>query len=128
MERLTEYQKAQKWLETYDWDNDKNADDNLATICEALQEIEKYKDLEEQGLLLRLPCKMGDTVWCVGNHFVCDYQVRRCLVDDTGIECIQIAKEIEGREYWNGFNMDNFGKTVFLTREEAEKALADMGV
>lgn len=56
MERLSDYQKAQKWLEGYDWDNDPTADDNLATICEALQEMEMYKDLEEQGRLLKLPC------------------------------------------------------------------------
>lgn len=47
MDRLSDYQKAQKWLEGYDWDNDPTADDNLATICEALQEMERYEELEE---------------------------------------------------------------------------------
>ncbi len=84
-----------------------------------------YEDAEEQGLLLRLPCKVGDTIWFVGNDFVNDYEIRRYLVDETGIDCVQIAKEIDGREYWNSFSIDYIGKTVFLTREEAEQALAE---
>ena len=48
MKELSDYQKAQKWMEGIDWDNYPAADDNLATICYALQEMEKYKDLEEQ--------------------------------------------------------------------------------
>ena len=48
MEILSDYQKAQKWLEGYDWDNDPEANDNLAVICYALQDIEKHMDLEER--------------------------------------------------------------------------------
>lgn len=32
---------------------------------DALEEFNEYKNLEEQGLLLRLPCKVGDTVYLI---------------------------------------------------------------
>ena len=67
-----------------------------------------YEELEEQGLLLRLPCKVGDTYF-------------RILYGDI---------------YENEFNntativsmMEDgaFGKTVFLTKEEAEQKLESM--
>lgn len=79
--------------------------------CEGdiMQRLADYEDAEEQGLLLRLPCKVGDTVYSVvadGRQII---ELRFCL------EFYVVRK-------------NDFGKTVFLTREEAEKALADMGV
>ena len=91
-----------------------------------IKKLAEYKDAEEQGLLLRLPCKVGDTVWFVGNNFINDYEVRKFIVGETGINFVQIAKEINGREYWDSFNICDIGKTIFLTRKEAEKALEQM--
>ena len=34
-------------------------------VKEYLEELKRYRDLEEQGLLLRLPCKVGDTVYAI---------------------------------------------------------------
>ena len=97
-----------------------------STTGEVIEKLAEYERLEEQGLLFRLPCKVGDTVWFVGNKFVNDYEIRRYIVDETGIDCIQVAKEIDGKDYWNSFSMDTFGKTVFLTKEEAERKLESM--
>lgn len=70
-----------------------------------------YEDAEEQGLLLRLPCKVGTQVWkikeCSGGGRIPNWHE---------IYNINFALEL----------LSDFGKTVFLTREEAEKALADM--
>lgn len=96
-------------------------------IRQALRKLAEYEDLEEQGLLLKLPCKVGDTVWFVGNKFVNDYEIRRFIIDEIGIDAIQVAKTIKGKDYWNSFNIDDFGKTVFLTQEQAEEALKKMG-
>ena len=100
---------------------------NLWAMADIRDSLKEYEDAEEQGLLLRLPCKVGDTVWFVGNEFVNDYEVRRYIVDETGVDCIQVAKEIDGRDYWNSFSIDDFNKTVFQTKEEAEQALKQMG-
>lgn len=76
-----------------------------------------YKSLEEQGLLIKLPCKVGDIVFTVCNI--------------TGINSYYITDIRCDRQHgWYallGFNtiyhLCEFGKTVFLTREEAEEAL-----
>lgn len=80
------------------------------------EEVERYAKAEKDGRLLVLPCKVGDTVWfntyknnateCVG---IQPHEVKRvnvCFFTD-GAEIPQ----------WE------FGNTVFLTREDAEKAL-----
>ena len=101
-------------------------DYSKANYEKLVNKIGYYEDLEEKGLLLRLPCRMGDTVWFVGNDFVNDYEIRRFIVDETGINWVQIAKEIDGRDYWDSFSICDIGKTVFLTKEEAEQALEQM--
>ena len=73
-------------------------------IDDCLNKLAKYETAEEDGRLVVLPCKVGDTV-----HVL--------------------------RQSWNGWNIDKkkftygmigkFGKTVFLARGEAEKALKE---
>ena len=136
MERLNEYVEAQKFLETLDWDGIPNSDEPLATICDALQEIQKYKYLEEQGLLLRLPCKVGDTVYCIHERYT------KCSENEQefdkyfcqGCECLECDSHKElyvqsQKTYsldWIASNLKRFGKTIFLTQEEAEQKLKEM--
>lgn len=94
-----------------------------------VQRLGAYEDAEEQGLLLRLPCKVGDTVYLVGTY-------RNPSIDEMGVEDIFLRDgevyigliDITDSDYTDTIRGSDFGKTVFLTREEAEKALADMGV
>lgn len=109
MEELSDYQEAQKWLKGVNWDNYPAADDNLATICYALQETERYKDLEKQGKLLELPCAVGNTVYTLNT-----LQNGKTVIGETTADAFMCALcTMEGR----------FGKTVFLTAGEAEAAL-----
>lgn len=84
---------------------------------------QEYKDLEEQGLLVRLPCKVGDDLYCIVNG-----EVKKLKVHSFGIPDFEIT-DIEFK-YVDGFKIVRFvgevGKTVFLTREEAEKKLEEM--
>lgn len=89
-----------------------------------------YEDLEEQGLLVRLPCKVGDTVYRVNAgakqpiipmtvseiHFLC-YKNERAVRFDA------IGKEDMGESC---YRLEDIGRIVFLTREEAEKKLEEM--
>ena len=88
-----------------------------------------YEDLEEQGLLVRLPCKVGDTVYRVNAgakqpiipmtvseiHFFC-YKNERAVRFDA------IGKEDMGESC---YRLEDIGRIVFLTHEEAEKKLED---
>ena len=71
------------------------------------KELKKYKDLEEQGLLVRLPCKVGTEVY----YILGIPNKTPCAID----KCVFKLSDI-----------DKIGKTVFLTREEAEKKLDEI--
>lgn len=70
----------------------------FSRIDEAVDKLAAYEDAEEAGLLVRLPCKIGTPCFCVGYHEVY-----------SSVFCYN--------------NIPYFGKTIFLTREEAETAL-----
>lgn len=132
MDRLNEYVEAQKFLETLDWDGIPNSDEPLATICDALQEIQKYKYLEEQGLLLRKPCKVGDTIYVNGVLGVGEAEEYKVIRVDyhsnpsTGKSEFYIeALLVSNPRSFIGFFDKEFGKTVFLTKAEAEQRLKE---
>ena len=87
------------------------------------EKLREYEDLEEQGLLLKLPCKVGDTVYSITRDFISEYNIRNFICYDNG-NIFFDWKCVKGI-YLNikGFHIDDIGKTVFLTKEEAEKAL-----
>lgn len=95
----------------------------LAKLAIMQKELKKYKDLEEQGLLVRLPCNVGDDLYCIVNG-----EVKKLKVHSFGVPDFEIT-DIEFK-YVDGFKIVRFvgevGKTVFLTREEAEKKLEEM--
>lgn len=91
----------------------------------AIEKLATYEDLEEQGLLVRFPCKIGDTVYRVNAgakqpiipmtvseiHFLC-YKNERAVRFDA------IGKEDMGESC---YRLEDIGRIVFLTHEEAEK-------
>ena len=87
-----------------------------------LEHLAQYEDAEEHGLLVRLPCKVGDTVYAIEDGeiledviFEFNYGRRSDGVLTALFECAD-----------NGvsFYSDDFGKRVFFSIEEAEAALA----
>lgn len=104
-----------------------------------VQELLEYRRLEEQGLLLRLPCKVGDTVWFTDRKY--DRENRRFIevVHNGYVKAIKFSARptritIEyddlddnyGRCKGHDINASTIGKGVFLTKEEAEKKLESM--
>lgn len=83
--------------------------DNCA-IQKAFDKLAEYEDLEEQGLLLRLPCKIGTEVYSAEK-----------LYDTIGEKTYKTFFVLS--EKFNVNMIEDFGKTVFLTKEEAEQAL-----
>lgn len=81
----------------------------------------EYEDLEEQGLLLRLPCKAGDTVYIPLINRIMEKQVISIIVQRSFIMVY-----CGNNSY--PFSREDFGKTVFLTEEEAEAKLREMEV
>lgn len=81
-------------------------------IIDALNRLAEYEDMEEQGLLLKLPCKMGDKLWII--------VTKRPRVYSPEFSFVKASKLT-----WNNLQqvLKGLKKTVFTSREEAEKAL-----
>ena len=97
---------------------------NLWAMSDLREKLKQYEDLEEQGLFLRLPCKIGDTVYLIRE--LCDLKGTKVVSDFTVCrfelrKLQQFVVDFEGHR----LNIANFGKTIFLTKGEAEKALAN---
>ena len=75
-------------------------------IQKAFEKLAEYEDLDEQGLLLRLPCKVGDTVY---------------LIKSDG----KIVPR-EADMQFLGVLWEDYGKEWFLTQTEAEQKLKEM--
>jgi hypothetical protein len=91
-----------------------------------LKHIRELAEADKDGRLVVLPCKVGDTVWSSLDGAKC---ARECKVDfvnigNVGTTFVLSAKNGLREQY--GVTATAFGKTVFLTREEAEKALEAM--
>ena len=92
-----------------------------------INKLAEYEDAEEQGVLLRLPCHYNDTL-----YWVIDGVIRKVWF--KGIRCDKgYMPQIIARYIVNLSakeepitKLENIGKTVFLTQEEAEQALAKM--
>ena len=90
------------------------------------RELQKYKDLEEQGKLIELPCAVGDTVYRIILDKVYEYTVGSFLVDENGAWGMSLLFEQEEKKFAANMDCDNLGKTVFLTKEEAEVKLKEL--
>ena len=136
-ERLTEIQSAgydlkelnSEWCNKY-CEKQKAYTCNECGIYQAIQKLAHYEDLDEQGLLLQLPCKVGDTIYVNGILGVGKYRVIRVdyhsnLATKRSEFYIE-ALLVSNPENSIGFYDKEIGKTVFLTQEEAERKLKEM--
>lgn len=94
-------------------------------IMECEKELEEYRKAEKQGLLLRLPCKAGDTVYLEAEYEneITEGRVTEISVLPDGV-CIYIERE-NGSGCSDGYGVNDFGYDVFLKREDAEKAIKE---
>lgn len=155
MERITleeaiKYEKevAERNYRNTEYESIDSIDDDIKTIYRErakeheqlanwLEELKSYKEAEEQGLLVRLPCKVGDMVWDNDFGYPESYEIKAFSYGycDSYVEPgIGIEDEIifyyenytHSISITGAFPMSEIGKTVFLTREEAEKKLEEM--
>ena len=98
----------------------KERDEARKELHEAKSELDKYRKAEQDGRLVMLPCKAGDHVWVDGREAVVEnffgYETERYLH----------AQFYDNMQYID-IPFAEIGKTVFLTREEADAALAQKG-
>jgi hypothetical protein len=83
-----------------------------------LQKLADYEDLEEQGRLFKLPCKVGDTVYVIAGKNISAQKIQRATIDSE--------MKIEFCTKRRGFALFDIGKTVFPTESEAEAKLKEL--
>ena len=92
------------------------------------ERIRELLKADKDGRLVVLPCKVGDRLYEVtGRKTVSVYKVKAIRVE---LFSLFIEWDIVEGFVWqslSGINADEIGKTVFLTREEAERALKEWG-
>lgn len=133
MERLTQTSNSGGVAFTFDLDITCQPSEakkilNLAT------KLKEYEDLEEQGRLLKFPCRVGDMLYYPDKEFNIIIPVRlteivikfngldtsSCQYDCSSFdECGDVYEEYE-------FDTNDFGKSVFLTKSEAEEKLKEL--
>lgn len=93
--------------------------------AEMAKEIRAWRNAEEQGLLARLPCKVGDIMFRINKG--AKNPVIELTVTQIDITTRSYNLEVIDRECGElmCFKSD-IGRTIFLTREEAEKKLEEM--
>ena len=102
----------------------------MMSVLNSIGSYDRLRELAEadmDGRLVVLPCKVGDMVYFVNAKHILEFTVVGYAVDGTGISWVY-SEHVDktGHTYERTFSPDRIGKTTFLSREEAEKALQEM--
>lgn len=94
---------------------------NYEDFQKIANKLAMYEDLEEQGMLVKLPCKAGNKLYDIRQN---DVHCRRNDIVHELTICGPIVKLVPW-ETWmaKDIDLEDIGKTVFLTREDAEQEL-----
>lgn len=84
-----------------------------------IEQLAEYQRLEKQGLLLKLPCKVGDKIYVIEDGYMYDFKIDNIDVRKENGEYIFCLAFMD-------FKANDFGKIVFLSEEEAEAKLKEM--
>lgn len=98
---------------------------DLESLC-SYTRLRELAEADKGGRLVVLPCKVGDTVWANLDGM---RHPRECVIEFVNIGShvtTIVFSTVDGLREQYGVNHSSFGKTVFLTREEAVKALEAM--
>lgn len=96
------------------WKNEKHT-----RAYEFLAEIE---DKIEQGLMVELPCKVGDTIYRAkrfyGGYWIDVNTIVKCEIFEVSTRFYD--------DNDNEFDIEQIGKSIFLTKAEAEAKLKEL--
>lgn len=114
-------------------------DNNCNLVNEVCKKLAEYETLEEQGLLVRLPVKIGDDIYKIPSKTNYDLNVLNRYKANNRVYHQKVYSIVFSQRGWfvqcdkdsiyvpNVICVDvEYGKTWFLTREEAEKKLEEM--
>lgn len=114
-------------------------DNNCNLVNEVCKKLAEYEQLEEQGLLVRLPVKIGDDIYKIPSKANYDLNVLNGYKANNRVYHQKVYSIVFSQRGWfvqcdkdsihapNIICLDvEYGKTWFLTYEAAEKKLEEM--
>lgn len=107
---------------------------NLWAMANLRETLKKYEDLEEQGRLIKLPCKVGDTVWDNDCGRPCAYTItafsfgecEEYICEPVTTKEVVFYYENSSGSITGSFAESEIGKSVFLNKSEAEAKLKEL--
>ena len=118
MERLTE--RNPSWIDDELWE--RACEPDCEEIDAVYRKLKDYEDLEEQGRLIKLPCKIGTKVYNI--TWWDDVQEKVVVKGKTYYRTIH--KHKVSKSTFGYTDIEEIGKTVFLTKSEAEAKLKEL--
>ena len=108
-------------------------------VGEVIDKLAEYEDLEEQGLLLKLPCRVETPYWEIEKQYWIDENECRgcsyykdlctetfCDYEDDTPRCMKVVERKFTSISTIVSAISSIGKTVFLTKEKAEEKLKEL--
>ncbi len=122
-ERLREYEDA--GLSPKACTEAREIEETLSGYDYSISRMVELMKADVEGRVVVLPCKVGDTAYYLNGKFIIDFEVIGYMVDERGAWSFmgEHYEEKTEKTYYCDPETEKIGKTVFLTREEAEKAM-----
>lgn len=103
----------------------------IMKLLKVFERLKEYEDLEEQGLLLKLPCKVGTVAYLIDHNSIrLERKPFKCIIDEFTVDryndCYAVLNGVENfymMRRFRAINIKQFGKTIFLIKKDAEKAI-----
>lgn len=111
------------WIDDELWE--RACEPDCEEIDAVYRKLKDYEDAKEQGLLLRLPCKVGDIVYKVNKASKKISKHRVLKIEIEKMEGTDFTTQIWFENYDFTF-AHRFGEVIFFTRDEAEAKLKEM--
>jgi hypothetical protein len=130
MERLTESNPS--WIDDELWE--RACEPDCEEIDAVYRKLKEYEDLEEQGRLIKLPCKVGDMLYYPDKEFniIIPMRLTEIVIKFNGLDtsscqydCCSFDECGDAYEDYE-FDDEDIGETVFLAKSEAEAKLKEL--
>lgn len=134
MKRLTIHEIKEYIIANY-FDGDENVDacvdgdeeiTVMANIVKSLEKLAEYEDAEENGTLIKLPCKVGDKVYPLSYGYYQEYIIVSVNYSaEAGSQYCEFEIESADHEAYDTFELDDIGNRVFFDKDERDKKFAE---
>ncbi len=107
---------------TYEECKEQGCSEYYAREQELCRRLKYFEDLQEQGRLVELPCKVGEAVRAIVNR---PFNGNNLTIFGEVSDIQTVVRVVHSGCRYVNFLISDFGKTVFLTEEEALKKMKD---